>query len=121
MSQVLSEPTRKDALVHLLFVNREGFMWDVMVSGCLGHTGHKMVIFNIFSAVRKRDRRVATLDFRRESLKLFTSYLADRNLLLRAWKSSSIDQSLRKTVWQHRRWQFHCVISQVCGKEIQLD
>lgn len=121
MSQVLSEPTRKDALVHLLFVNREGFMWDVMVSSCLGHTGHKMVIFKIFSAVRKRDRRVATLDFRRESLKLFTSYLADKNLLLRAWKSSSVDQSLRKTVWQHRRWQFHCVISQVCGKEIQLD
>ncbi|KAK4818300.1 LOW QUALITY PROTEIN: hypothetical protein QYF61_010762 [Mycteria americana] len=31
LSQVLSEPARKDALLDLLFVNREGLMGDVMV------------------------------------------------------------------------------------------
>ncbi|KAK4810529.1 hypothetical protein QYF61_004492 [Mycteria americana] len=31
LTQVLSEPTRKDALLDLLFVNREGLVGDVMV------------------------------------------------------------------------------------------
>lgn len=68
MSQVHSESTRKDALLDLLFVNREGFMWDVMVSGCLCHRDN-MVVFKIFSAMRKRDRRLATLDFQERKLK----------------------------------------------------
>lgn len=98
MSQVLSEPTRKDALLDLLFVKREGFVWDVMVSGSLGPRDDNVVVFKIFSAMKKRDRRVATLDFRRANLKLFMNCLVDYpgNLLLRAWKPSSAEQSLRK-------------------------
>ncbi|KAK4827172.1 hypothetical protein QYF61_015134 [Mycteria americana] len=71
LSQVLSEPTRKDALLDLLFVNREGLVGDVMVGGCLGHSDYEMVEFKIFSVMRKKDSRVATLDFRRGNLKLF--------------------------------------------------
>ena len=54
LSQVLSEPTRKDALLDLLFVNREGLVGDVMVGGCLGHSDHEMVEFKIFSVMRKK-------------------------------------------------------------------
>lgn len=43
VSQILSEPTRKDALLGLLFVNGEGLIGEVMVRGCLGHRDHKMV------------------------------------------------------------------------------
>lgn len=85
MSQVLRESTSKDALLDLLSGNREGFMWDVMVSGCICHRDHNRVVFKIFSAMRKRDKRVATLDFRRENLKLFTSYLADKLEALKHW------------------------------------
>ncbi|GAB0208399.1 mitochondrial enolase superfamily member 1 [Grus japonensis] len=71
LSQVLSESTRKDALLDLLFVNREGLMGDVMVSDCLGHSAYEMVEFKIVSVVRKKDSRVPTLDFRRANFKLF--------------------------------------------------
>lgn len=37
LSQVL---TRRDALLVLLFVNREGLVWDVMVGVCPGHGDH---------------------------------------------------------------------------------
>jgi len=68
LTQVLSEPARKDALLDLLFVNREGLVAGVTVGGCLGHCGHDMAEFNIFSVKRKKDNRVATLDFRRANL-----------------------------------------------------
>ncbi|KAK4806138.1 hypothetical protein QYF61_001061 [Mycteria americana] len=70
LSQVLGEPTRKDALLDLLFVNGEGLVGDVMVGGCLGHSDHEMVELKIFSVMRKKDSRVATLDFRRANFKL---------------------------------------------------
>jgi len=46
-SQVLSEPTRKGALLDLLYSNREGLMGDAIVGGCLGHSDHEMVEFKI--------------------------------------------------------------------------
>ncbi|XP_040977464.1 uncharacterized protein LOC121232961 [Aquila chrysaetos chrysaetos] len=76
LSQVLREPTRKDALLDLLFVNREGIVGDVLVGGCLGHSDHEMVEFKIFSVMRKQDSRVATLDFRRANFKLFRELLS---------------------------------------------
>ena len=84
MSQVLSEPTRKDApLLDLLFVNRERLTGDGMVGGCVGHSDHEMVEFKIFSVMRKKDSRVATLGFRRANIKLF------RELFNRvAWESA---------------------------------
>ena len=71
LSQVLSEPARKDALLDLLFVSREGLVGDVMVGSCLSHSDHKMVEFKIFSVMRKKDNEVAALDFRRANVKLF--------------------------------------------------
>ena len=70
MSQVLSEPTRKDALLDWLFENR-GLVGDVMVGGYLGYSEDEMSEFKIFSKMSKTDSRVATLDFRRANFKVF--------------------------------------------------
>ena len=72
-SQVLSEPSGKDALLDLLIMNREALGGDVMVGGHsgLGHSDHAMVEFQLFSVKRKKESRVATLGFRRANMKLF--------------------------------------------------
>lgn len=41
-SQVLCESTRKDALLDLLFVTREGLLGDVIVGGCLAHSDQQL-------------------------------------------------------------------------------
>ena len=43
MTQLVSETTRSDTTLDLLFANREGRMGDVMVGGCLGHSKHEMI------------------------------------------------------------------------------
>ena len=70
MSQLLSEPSRKDALLALLSVNREGLMGNVMVGGYVGHSEHEMVKFKTLSVMRKKDSTVATQDFKRANFKL---------------------------------------------------
>lgn len=50
-------PTRKDALLDLLLVNKEGFVEDVMVGGCLGYSGYEMVEFRIFSVLEKKGQQ----------------------------------------------------------------
>jgi len=71
LSQVLSDPTSKDVFLDLLYVNREGLVGDVTAGSCPGHSDHEMVEFKIFSVLRKKDSRVATLNFRRAIFKLF--------------------------------------------------
>lgn len=51
--QVLREMTRKGALLDLLVVNRYGLTGEVMIGGCLGHSGHEMVEFKFFGDRRK--------------------------------------------------------------------
>lgn len=47
------------------FVESRGLLWDVVVCGCLGHPDGEMAEYKIFSVMRKKDSRVATLDCRR--------------------------------------------------------
>lgn len=76
MSQVLSEKARKDALLDLLFVNREGLMGYVMIYGCLGQSDHKMIEFKGFGVMRRKFSRIATLDFKRAKLKVLRELLS---------------------------------------------
>lgn len=71
LSQVLSEPTRKDAFRDLLFVIRVGLVEDMLVGVCLSHSDHEMTEFTIFSVIRKKGSRVVTLYFKRANFKLF--------------------------------------------------
>jgi len=74
LSQAVSEPTRKvlpSIHKHLLFVNREGLMWDMIVAGCLGQSDHEMAEFKMFSLMIKKNSRFVNLDFRRATFKPF--------------------------------------------------
>lgn len=42
-----------------------------MARGCLGHSDHEVIWFNVFSVRRKKKSRVATLGFRRPNFKIF--------------------------------------------------
>jgi len=43
LTQLVSEPTMADALLDLLFTNREGLVGDVVVRGHLGLSNHEMI------------------------------------------------------------------------------
>ncbi|GAB0202630.1 hypothetical protein GRJ2_002728600 [Grus japonensis] len=63
LTQLVSEPTREDASLDLLFTNREGLVGDVVVGGCLGLSNHEMIEFSIHGEVRRGISRTATMDF----------------------------------------------------------
>lgn len=86
LAQAFNEPTRKDALLDLPFVNRVGHMWDMRVGGCLGNSDHVVVEFKIFRAVGKKDSRVAIWTSGEQTLSFSGSCLAEypENLLLKA-------------------------------------
>ncbi|PKU46871.1 rna-directed dna polymerase from mobile element jockey-like [Limosa lapponica baueri] len=71
LTQLVGEPTRGDALLDLLFTNKEGLVADVEVRGHLGLSDHEMVKFSILSEVRKGVSKTSTLDFRRADFSLF--------------------------------------------------
>lgn len=62
--QVLREPTRKDSLLNLSYVNGDGLMGEIIIVGCLGHSHHEMLDFKSFD-MRRNLIRVATMDFGR--------------------------------------------------------
>lgn len=47
LTQLERKPTRGDALLDLLFMNREGLMGDIVDGSCLGQNDHKMIEFSI--------------------------------------------------------------------------
>ena len=49
LTQLVREPTRRGALLDLLFTNREGLVGDVEVGSCLGQSDYKMEEFSILS------------------------------------------------------------------------
>lgn len=60
LSQLISESARKDALLDLLFVYREGLMGDATGDCFLDYSGHEMVEFKTLS-VTFRGKRTAEL------------------------------------------------------------
>ncbi|KAK4823680.1 hypothetical protein QYF61_005651 [Mycteria americana] len=71
LTQLVSEPTREDAPLDLLFMNREGLVSHVMVGGCLGQSDHEMIEFLIRGEAARGVSKTATLDFRRADFGLF--------------------------------------------------
>jgi len=65
LPQVIEEPTMRDAMVDLVFTNKEGLVGNVKVKGSLGCSGHEIVEFKLLRAVRRVRSKLATLDFRR--------------------------------------------------------
>ncbi|KAM9591180.1 uncharacterized protein ACIBXB_006077 isoform 1-T3 [Morphnus guianensis] len=71
LTQLVGEPTRGEALLDLLFTNREGLVGDVVVGGRLGLSDHEMIGFSILGEARKVVSKTTTMDFRRANFGLF--------------------------------------------------
>lgn len=54
LGQVLREAPRIGALPALLFVTREGLRGEVVTGGCLDHSDHEVVVFQIVGVWRKK-------------------------------------------------------------------
>lgn len=76
MSQVLSDLAKKDDLLDLVFVNREGLVGVVMLGDCLDCSDQELVDFRVCGVMRKKFSRVATLNFKRANLKLLKELLS---------------------------------------------
>lgn len=53
LTQLVSEPAREGTSQDLLFVNRGGLVGDAMVGGCLGHSDHKIMSFQVSEKERE--------------------------------------------------------------------
>lgn len=68
--QVITELTRGDALLDLIFTNKEKLLGDKKVRGYLSCTTHEIVEFRILQGGNKVNSRSATLDFEKADLSL---------------------------------------------------
>jgi len=73
--QVVEEPTRKGALLHLVLANKEGLVEDVKAGGRLGCSDHEMVEFRILRGGSRAISRIKTFDFRTAKFGLFKELL----------------------------------------------
>ncbi|KAK4818945.1 hypothetical protein QYF61_022210 [Mycteria americana] len=71
LTQLVREPTREGAPLHLLFTNREGLVSHVMVGGRLGQSDHEIMEFLIHGEAMRGVSKTATLDFQRADFGLF--------------------------------------------------
>ncbi|PKU33402.1 rna-directed dna polymerase from mobile element jockey-like [Limosa lapponica baueri] len=72
---MVEEPTRKGAVLDLVFTNKEGLAGNVKLKGSLGCSDHKMVEFKILRAARRVCSKLTTLDFRRADFGLLRDLL----------------------------------------------
>ncbi|GAB0209035.1 mitochondrial enolase superfamily member 1 [Grus japonensis] len=73
--QMLEEPMRRGAMLHLVLTNKGGLVGDVKLKGSLGCSDHEMVEFRILRAARRAHSKLTTLDFRRADFGLFRDLL----------------------------------------------
>lgn len=71
MLQLVSEPTKRGAMLDLLFANRDGLVGDVMVGSHLGYSDYEITEFLIFGEIRRNISKTFTLDFWRADFGLF--------------------------------------------------
>lgn len=75
MVQLLRQPTRKDALIVVVF-NREGCMNEVVTDGHLGHSDQKVAELKISADRRKRNSNTSTLGRKRADFRLLGGLVA---------------------------------------------
>ena len=63
--QIIDVPTRKEALLDLLFTNQENLLCNILVSDNLGCSNYNIVEFGILLRVLKVSSKTKVLDFRR--------------------------------------------------------
>ena len=73
--KVVEEPTRRDASLNLVLMNKEGLVEHVKVGDRLGCSDHEMVEFAILRGGRKAISMIKTSDLRRANFGLFKELL----------------------------------------------
>ncbi|GAB0205778.1 hypothetical protein GRJ2_003043400 [Grus japonensis] len=68
--QVTKEVIRKGVLLELLLMNKEELVGEVVIGGCLGHSDHEVVEFQIVGERRKTTSKTSTLDMERANFGL---------------------------------------------------
>jgi len=71
LTQLVSEPTRGDASLNLLFTNREGLVGDAVIGGCVWLSNHEMIEFLVRGEVKRGASKITTMDFWRANFGLF--------------------------------------------------
>lgn len=77
MEQVLREPTLKDYLLDLLFLNRVDFMSKVVVGGHLGYSDCEIIEFKILVDRRRSPSKASTLDMWRADFRVLRELVSD--------------------------------------------
>ncbi|PKU46089.1 adaptin ear-binding coat-associated protein 1 [Limosa lapponica baueri] len=77
LTQLVEEPTRREALLDLVLTNREGLVEHITVGGNLGCSDHGKIEFRIVSSTRKPISGTETLDFKRANFDLFKKLLGE--------------------------------------------
>ena len=61
--QVIEEPMRRDAILYLVLINRQGLIRNLKLEDSFGCSDHEMVEFKILRASKRMCSKVAALDF----------------------------------------------------------
>ncbi|PKU41873.1 rna-directed dna polymerase from mobile element jockey-like [Limosa lapponica baueri] len=77
LTQLVEEPTRREALLDLVLTNKEGLVEDILVEGNLGCSDHGKIEFRIVGSTHKTISRTETLDFKRANFVLFKKLLGE--------------------------------------------
>ncbi|KAJ7403393.1 hypothetical protein BTVI_77325 [Pitangus sulphuratus] len=76
MEKVLRKLTLKNALLDLLMVNRADLVSEVEISGCLGHSEHKVMELKVSVDRRKSTNKTSTQDMRIADFRLLRDLLS---------------------------------------------
>jgi len=71
LSQVISTPTRGDAILHLVVTNASELVGDVKIGGSLGCSDHALVKLTLLREMGITKSIVRTLNFRKANFQLF--------------------------------------------------
>ncbi|PKU47503.1 hypothetical protein llap_2145 [Limosa lapponica baueri] len=77
LTQLVEEPSRREALLDPVLTNEEGLVEDIKVEGNLGCSDHGKIEFRIVGSTHKAISRTETLDFKRANFVLFKKLLGE--------------------------------------------
>jgi len=99
LKQLLTEPTRRSALLDLLFTNREGQVGDLVAGSHLGHWEHKMIEFSILGEARRGSQQGWTF-LKKEMAWTCAIWWAGREDVCSGWTGSFCwDSGIKKRVY----------------------
>lgn len=91
--QVFEEPTRKGALLDMVFINKEELVMDVKIKGSLGCSDQEIVEFGILRGGNRAKNRNTAWDFRKADFNLFRDLLGIISHVIHPWRERVVQDS----------------------------